>query len=88
MTVTSSPDFYRGIDLRGEQIDAMRALVIALQFVGVALEEMSSSRRSGFGVLDPAFEKDYAEFLLKLRVHLDITQRFLGNGKSDAPSSG
>lgn len=43
----------------------MRALVVALQFVGVALEEMSPSRLSGFGALDSAFEKDYAEFLLK-----------------------
>jgi len=66
----------------------MRALVIALRFVGVALEAMSPSRLSGFGALDLAFEKDYEEFLLKLRARLDITQRFLGNGKSDAPSSG
>ncbi len=74
-----------GIDIDGEQIDAIHALSVSLQFVGIALEEMSPSRLSGFGALDPAFEKDYAAFLLKLRIHVDTLQRALATSKTDRP---
>lgn len=75
-----------GIDIDREQIDATHALSVSLQFVGIALEEMSPSRLSGFGALDPAFEKDYAEFLLRLRAHLGALQRALAARETDRPS--
>ncbi|MEK6290568.1 MAG: hypothetical protein V4793_04100 [Paraburkholderia tropica] len=76
-----------GIDLEGEQIDAVHALVVTLQFVGIALEEMSPSRLSGFGALDPAFEKDYGAFLRTLRTRLDVAQRQLVSDDTGASSS-
>lgn len=76
-----------GIDIDGEQIDAIHALSVSLQFVGIALEEMSPSRLSGFGALDPAFEKDYAAFLEKLRTHLDTLQHALAASRTDRSSA-
>lgn len=76
-----------GIDIDREQIEALHALSVSLQFVGIALEEMSPSRLSGFGALDPAFEKDYAAFLQQLRAHLGTLQHaLLSTGKPDHPS--
>lgn len=66
-----------GIDIEGEPIDAMHALSVTLQFVGIAIDEMSPARLSGFGALEPAFEKDYAAFIKRLRAHLDVLQRSL-----------
>ncbi|WP_322028625.1 hypothetical protein [Paraburkholderia sp. J76] len=65
------------IDMEGAPIDAMHALSVTLQFVGIALDEMSPSRLSGFGPLDPAFEKDYAAFIQTLRAQLDAIQHSL-----------
>ena len=75
-----------GIDVDREQIEAIHALSVSLQFVSIALEEMSPSRLSGFGALDPAFEKDYAEFLQQLRTHLGTLQCALAAGKPEHPS--
>lgn len=68
------------IDMQGAPIDAMHALSVTLQFVGIALDEMSPSRLSGFGPLDPEFEKDYAAFIQTLRAHLDVLQHSLDPG--------
>ncbi|WP_028217732.1 hypothetical protein [Paraburkholderia oxyphila] len=75
-----------GIDIDREQIEAIHALSVSLQFVGIALEEMSPSRLSGFGALDPAFEKDYAVFLQRLRGHLGTLQRALVTSETDRPA--
>lgn len=66
-----------GIDIEGEPVDAMHALSVTLQFVGIAIDEMSPTRLSGFGALEPAFEKDYAAFIKRLRALLDAVQRSL-----------
>ncbi|CAG9268049.1 hypothetical protein [Paraburkholderia unamae] len=69
--------FQWGIDIEGEPIDARHALSVTLQFVGIAIDEMSPARLSGFGALDPVFETDYAAFIERLRAHLDAVQRSL-----------
>ena len=69
-----------GIDIEGEPIDAMHALSVTLQFVGIAIDEMSPARLSGFGELDPAFEKDYAAFIQRLRAHLEVVERSIDQG--------
>lgn len=76
-----------GIDIDREQIEAIHALSVSLQFVGIALEEMSPSRLSGFGVIDPAFEKDYEAFLQRLRGLLGTLQRALVSSMPDHPSA-
>jgi len=75
-----------GIDIDREQIDAIHALSVSLQFVGIALEEMSPSRLSGFGTLDPAFEKDYVAFLEQLRAHLGALEQALATRTTHPPS--
>lgn len=65
------------IDIEGEPVDAMQALSVTLQFVGIAIDEMSPTRLSGFGALEPAYEKEYAAFIGRLRAHLDAMQRSL-----------
>ncbi|WP_322014150.1 hypothetical protein [Paraburkholderia sp. J12] len=77
-----------GILLEGDEIDAMHALIVTLQFVGITLEEMSPTRLSGFGALDPAFEKEYAAFLRRLHDSADLLlQRLLAGDNAGTPSS-
>jgi hypothetical protein len=55
------------VDTSNESVDASRVLAVDVQFLGIALEEMSPRRLTGFGPLDQAFVASYEQFLAGLR---------------------
>lgn len=56
-----------GIELPVQQVLSSRALSVDIQFLSIALDDMSPRALEGYGELDPRFVEDYSRFLDNLR---------------------
>lgn len=60
-----------GLDLPARHVLASHALAVDLQFLDIALEEMSPRALCGYGALDDEFAHEYASFLETLRAEIE-----------------
>lgn len=66
-----------GLDLPAQQVLSSHALAVDLQFLDIALEEMSSRELSGFGALDEEFVSNYASLQEALRGEIEVMKKAL-----------
>lgn len=59
-----------GVDLPAQKVLSSRALSVDIQFLSIALDDMSPRALAGYGELDPRFVEDHFRFLDELRKQL------------------
>jgi hypothetical protein len=73
-----------GLDLPAQQVLSSHALAVDLQFLDIALEEMSPSSLSGYGPLGEDFVHEYELLQLALRAEIGrMTKAIAQAGRPD-----
>lgn len=71
-----------GLDLPAQQVLSSHALAVDLQFLDIALEEMSPSSLSGYGALGDDFVQEYEALQKALRAEIgSMTNAIVETGK-------
>ena len=66
-----------GLDLPAQRVLSSHALAVDLQFLDIALDEMSPRALSGYGALDEEFVRDYTSFQEALRGEIEAMTKAL-----------
>lgn len=66
-----------GLCLHAQQVLSSHALAVDLQFLDIALEEISPHALSAYGALDDEFVSSYASFREALRGEIDAMKKAL-----------